>query len=254
MANSGKKVYITLVKVTNDGTNRLLDSNNNLVSMSGLPADTKPNVSSDPNYIAPVTDTISCPVTTPFEARWVVDQTSAYCEQTEAQEFWNEEQSEIFYNEGCTSEETPEPYNYIVPYGTYSASTQLAANQLALNDIAENGQFQANLNGICAPLNWTLGLYEEDPQGGNIISVYAELRDANNNPVNATEYLVAEGHWMVRDIGTGTEYGTSSVINITAGNSRVNMFSYDATVDQILGYSVNDINPNVMDGHTIIGI
>lgn len=60
--NTGYKAYATLSKVTNDGTNRPLDINNNLCSESGLPQAIKANNDSDPDYIAPILDTVSCPV------------------------------------------------------------------------------------------------------------------------------------------------------------------------------------------------
>lgn len=60
--NTGYKGYLTLLKVTDDGTNRPLDANNNLCSESGLPQATKPNIESDPDYVAPVYDLTACPL------------------------------------------------------------------------------------------------------------------------------------------------------------------------------------------------
>ena len=60
--NTGFKAYLKLVKVTDDGTERPLDSNNKLVSITGLPQDTKNNVVGDVDYIEPVLDVISCPI------------------------------------------------------------------------------------------------------------------------------------------------------------------------------------------------
>lgn len=62
LENTGYKAYTNLAKVTNDGTNRPLDVNNNLCSESGLPQDIKPNSVSDPNYIAPILDVTFCPI------------------------------------------------------------------------------------------------------------------------------------------------------------------------------------------------
>jgi hypothetical protein len=41
---------------------------------------------------------------------------------------------------------------YTVPANKYSASTLLAANQLAQNDVNANGQNYANVNGQCIPV------------------------------------------------------------------------------------------------------
>jgi len=65
LANTGFKGYLKLVKVTNDGTLRPLDINNQLVSASGLLQDIKDNLISDANYIAPIQDLISCPIPIP---------------------------------------------------------------------------------------------------------------------------------------------------------------------------------------------
>ena len=64
MANTGKKVYVTLLKVTNDINEYPVDINGNLCSISGLPQATKSNTIGQPDYIAPVTDLITCPIPT----------------------------------------------------------------------------------------------------------------------------------------------------------------------------------------------
>lgn len=61
--NTGYKAYRKLAKVTNDGTNRALDINDQLCEETGLPQHIKDNIISDPNYIPPVYDIISCPIT-----------------------------------------------------------------------------------------------------------------------------------------------------------------------------------------------
>jgi hypothetical protein len=59
--NTGYKGYSKLLKVTNDGTNRPLDDNNRLCSETGLPQSIKDNIISDPDYVPPIQDLISCP-------------------------------------------------------------------------------------------------------------------------------------------------------------------------------------------------
>lgn len=61
--NTGYKGYSTLLKVTADGTNRPLDINNNLCSDSGLPQVSKANTVGQPDYVAPIYDTATCPIT-----------------------------------------------------------------------------------------------------------------------------------------------------------------------------------------------
>ncbi len=66
--------------------------------------------------------------------------------------FFNSLQQQSFTKQGCTGS-TPTSVVYQVPYGRYSAATQVAADQLALNDIAANGQTYANVNGLCLYYN-----------------------------------------------------------------------------------------------------
>lgn len=61
MANTGRLLYHTLIKVTDDGTNRALDANNMLVTETGNPQDTKPNLPSDPDYVHPKLNLQLCP-------------------------------------------------------------------------------------------------------------------------------------------------------------------------------------------------
>jgi hypothetical protein len=55
MANTGNKIYTTLLKVVDGGLNdgQALDANNNLISASGLPQASKLNTFGQPDYIAP---------------------------------------------------------------------------------------------------------------------------------------------------------------------------------------------------------
>jgi YD repeat-containing protein len=64
----------------------------------------------------------------------------------------------IYYNspaqitvsrQGCVSPSIPQPLTYYVPYGKHAATTQQAAELLANNDIQQNAQTYANVNGLC---------------------------------------------------------------------------------------------------------
>jgi len=61
----------------------------------------------------------------------------------------NEEKSETFTRTNCTGNGIGGTYTYIVPAGTYTDVSILAANQKALDDININGQNMANQNGPC---------------------------------------------------------------------------------------------------------
>lgn len=59
--NTGLRRFNKLVKVTNDNTNRPLDENNRLISVTGLDQDSKDNNVNDPDYIPPVINLTACP-------------------------------------------------------------------------------------------------------------------------------------------------------------------------------------------------
>lgn len=70
----------------------------------------------------------------------------------------NQVQSQVFYSSVCDSGSTPDPYTVTVAVDTFYATTQLAANQLALDWIAANGQSEADANGSCT-MSTTINLY-----------------------------------------------------------------------------------------------
>lgn len=61
MANTGNKIYNTLLKVSSIN-NAPLDINDELCSVTGLQQASKPNVYGDPNYISPAQDFTLCPI------------------------------------------------------------------------------------------------------------------------------------------------------------------------------------------------
>jgi YD repeat-containing protein len=65
-------------------------------------------------------------------------------------QYFNEVQSQAFTRNNCGSCAVGSQVTYTVPQNTYSSTVSVAAaNQLALNDIAANGQNYANANGTC---------------------------------------------------------------------------------------------------------
>lgn len=87
----------------------------------------KPNVETDANYASPITDLVNCSI-----------------------EYGNEVQSETFTRNNCAEGETGTSVVYTVPANKYKAGSVAAANALALEEIEEDGQDYANLNGTCA--------------------------------------------------------------------------------------------------------
>lgn len=64
--------------------------------------------------------------------------------------FFNTMQSQTFTRNNCGSCSQGSVVNYVVPENTFSSTVSIPdANQLALNDIAQNGQAYANANGTC---------------------------------------------------------------------------------------------------------
>lgn len=64
--------------------------------------------------------------------------------------YGNVEMNQIFTKNNCTEGLIPSTYNYVVEANTFQASTQIAANNLALADILANGQAMANSEGSCS--------------------------------------------------------------------------------------------------------
>lgn len=60
--NTGMQVPTLLRKVTSDGNQTPLDVNNIKTSVSGNPQHTKPNFTSDPDYIFPIENLLDCPI------------------------------------------------------------------------------------------------------------------------------------------------------------------------------------------------
>lgn len=62
MGLTGYKIYRTLRKVSNDGSNTPLDINNIPIATSGEVQDTKSNVVGDIDYVSPISDPSFCPI------------------------------------------------------------------------------------------------------------------------------------------------------------------------------------------------
>lgn len=102
--------------------------------------------------------------------------------------FPNQQQSQAFYKNDCGLGYTvvEQLFNYTIPAGTYFGSTQAIADQLALNNIAANGQAYANAQGTClgnpsvftyrmdeynAPFT-DINLYFSTATGGDVVQIF----------------------------------------------------------------------------------
>lgn len=105
----------------------------------------KPNVITDPNYVAPVYDLTTCNLP-----------------------FYNVEKTQNFTRNNCGVDETGSSVPYTVAAGEYySYVSQADADAMAQADIDANGQNYANANGICnlnpsVPIVLTT-IYDADP-------------------------------------------------------------------------------------------
>jgi hypothetical protein len=75
--------------------------------------------------------------------------------------YYNSTQSQTFVRNNCGSGYSGSTVTYTVPYATYSSTiSQIAADQMALDDISANGQNNANSTGTCTIIpSGTLSAY-----------------------------------------------------------------------------------------------
>lgn len=96
--------------------------------------------------------------------------------------FTNTQKSQVFIKSNCGSGFTGGSFTYTVYPGTYRATTQTAADQLALNDIAANGQRIANDtdNTPCYGIGWPYVYFDyENVHTQNITDVNGVQHENN---------------------------------------------------------------------------
>jgi len=114
--------------------------------------------------------------------------------------FYNEPQSQTFTRNNCGSCASGSQVTYTVPANTYSSTVSLAAaNQLALNDIAANGQNYANANGTCTASGVNITYSNQTGQSG-FTAVYIQ----NSTGQSYTFSIPASGSGTLGCIPAGT--------------------------------------------------
>jgi len=122
----------------------------------------------------------------------------------------NEEQTQDFIRDDCDISTTPcgSAVTYIVPADTYWALTLGEANDLALADIAANGQEYANTHGTCSTSLATITITATiriETTSGSPDKIYVTAHASAN--VNANARV---SWWLVDD--TGTYYHIPNII------------------------------------------
>lgn len=104
--------------------------------------------------------------------------------------FSNSEKSQTFIRNNCTGNTVGGSYTYIVPAGTYTDVSKLAADQKALDDINANGQNMANQNGPCLPIVSCAFTFIINPQYSY------NSTNTTNNTVNFYVSFSSYGIWQ----------------------------------------------------------
>lgn len=126
--------------------------------------------------------------------------------------FKNSEKSQVFTKNDCPATTTPPSITYTVPAGKYTALfSQAEADQLALNDIAANGQNFANQS-TCIPLPYAKLTLETSSKGTNyrnvVISFYSDA--AATQPLTVSNLVIRYDVTNVCSTGTTVKQGAIS--------------------------------------------
>lgn len=87
--------------------------------------------------------------------------------------YYNVQMSQAFTRNNCPACQTGSQVTYTVAQGTYSSTvSQVAADQLAQNDIAANGQNYANTNGSCTQGSGVTITYQNETSATGFVALY----------------------------------------------------------------------------------
>jgi YD repeat-containing protein len=137
--------------------------------------------------------------------------------------YFNDIQYQNFVKNNCLSPNVGSTITYTIPASTYSSAISKAdANQMALDDIAANGQNYANLNGTCiqpvyAQLTYTSIQTVSGVTTGNItVKFYSDAglsipAIVNNLTLNWKE-TVTTGSTTTNNVNVSLATGTSKIL------------------------------------------
>jgi hypothetical protein len=153
----------------------------------------------------------------------------------------NSIQSQAFTKNNCQTG-SGTSVNYTIAANTYlSYNSQQEADDLAMQDIAANGQAYANATGSCSSETYYIWL--EDHGAGSDHYVWALLRDADGNPVEVNQDI--HFYWAFANLGSNTAVLTAGISDLLL-TEFIEDFKGNIPLKRISG-----INPSLIDGHPI---
>lgn len=162
--------------------------------------------------------------------------------------FYNDPISHNYLRNNCSAGNAGSMVTYTVPGYKYSAATKAAANLLAINDTAANGQAYANTNGTCAPIMVAIW-GDKDPFVGNNAVYTCQF----TNVLTGQQYTftLSTTYQIIGSIPSGTYniYMSSSPattsndfeIDAHGGGSYLHIYSNTATFMNVAVSSTYDV-------------
>ncbi len=157
--------------------------------------------------------------------------------------YYNVQMSQAFTRNNCPACQTGSQVTYTVAQGTYSSTvSQVAADQLAQNDIAANGQNYANTNGSCTQGSGVTITYQNETSATGFVALYTHNSTGQTYSFNvpasgsgtlgcvpAGTYSLSiskPGNMMLALFGSGcfTQSGTSAFfgkVNVSSCNTVI---------------------------------
>lgn len=147
--------------------------------------------------------------------------------------FWNTVKSAPFSKNDCAEGQTTAPVDFVIPAMTYSASTQIAADQLAIDALNAGGQAYANEHGVCngEPCALTLGFTIES-EGPTTASATVVVTDGTA----PYTYLWSNGNTTAT--ATGLDKGTEYTVHVSDSNGCVADGAVTPNVEVLTGLKV----------------
>lgn len=166
--------------------------------------------------------------------------------------FSNVEKSGVATKDNCAEGQAGTEVTYIVSAGTYTASTQLEADNLAQADVDANKQAYANANGSCVFLGEDYFLTLGGSIVGTNVTVTVELKDEANAFVTVATDILVQVQFQFTEISTGDPVTVVPYATILAGTSSIYVYDYDTTAFTLIDQFIMSATPNPVNGHTLI--